>query len=382
SMTFICLMLAVTIVTFSSGITLNQAMTSELDRLTPFDASFEWSPERNKPDIRNIRVDEQLIKEGIDVTQYADVYASYIVYQTPMKLGDFYKGYDMTKESPIIQQVGANPVGAIGVSEYNKMLALQGIEPITLEDNQYMLQSSFVEIGHIINHYLEEEGTISYNGYLLEPKATQVLEHVMYVNTNSVPELNIILPDKLLDTQEIAQSFISINYTSEEMEAKLIEDIDRKQQELENKEGYEGVTISAMTKTVAYDANIGMSAMMTYMTVYISIVFMITSAAILALQQLTAAEDNKARYQLLGKLGVDRKVVKRALFIQIAICFMMPLFLAIIHGVVGIYVANNIIKVWGEIDVLAGIIFTALIFVVIYGAYFVGTYWSSKNVIK
>ena len=87
------------------------------------------------------------------------------------------------------------------------------------------------------------------------------------------------------------------------------------------------------------------------------------------------------RYKLLRKLGVDEKVIHRALFVQIAIYFMVPLFLAIIHGVVGIYVANTVIMMVGEVNVLGSIVFTAVVFVLIYGVYFVGTYLSSKNLI-
>ena len=61
---------------------------------------------------------------------------------------------------------------------------------------------------------------------------------------------------------------------------------------------------------------------------------------------------------------------------------MVPLFLAIIHGVVGIYVANSVIMKVGEVNVLGSIIFTAVVFVLIYGVYFVGTYLSSKNLIR
>ena len=59
--------------------------------------------------------------------------------------------------------------------------------------------------------------------------------------------------------------------------------------------------------------------MISYVVLYLSIVFLITSAAVLALQQLSEASDNIERYRLLRKLGTHSKMVYRSLFIQIAI---------------------------------------------------------------
>ena len=122
--------------------------------------------------------------------------------------------------------------------------------------------------------------------------------------------------------------------------------------------------------------------MVVYVTDDIANVLLITSAAILALQQLTEAEDNKKRYELLAKLGADEKMIHQALFKQIGIYFIVPLSLALVHSVVGIYVANMVIRILGEVNVLQSIILTAGIFVIIYGGYFVATYYSSKNLIN
>ena len=144
----------------------------------------------------------------------------------------------------------------------------------------------------------------------------------------------------------------------------------------------QGIYISVNTKVETYAMNIGLSAIITYLTIYIAMVFLITSSALLALQQLMESENNKERYQLLKKLGVDSRMVDRALFMQIAIYFIMPLVLALVHALVGIYVANRVIIVFGEINVLSNILLTAVAFVLVYSAYFLGTYLSSKNMIR
>jgi putative ABC transport system permease protein len=111
-------------------------------------------------------------------------------------------------------------------------------------------------------------------------------------------------------------------------------------------------------------------------------VFLITSAAVLALQQLSEASDNTERYSLLRKLGTDEKMINRALLTQIGIYFFIPLSLAIVHSIVGIRVANNVVAILGHIDIVGNSAFTAAIFLLIYGGYFLATYFGSKSMIQ
>ena len=96
--------------------------------------------------------------------------------------------------------------------------------------------------------------------------------------------------------------------------------------------------------------------------------FLITCAAILALQQLSEASDNTERYRLLRRLGTSGRMIDRALFTQILSYFMLPLGLAVIHSVVGISVVNNAIAQFGHLNALPNILMAALLFLIIYGA--------------
>ena len=106
------------------------------------------------------------------------------------------------------------------------------------------------------------------------------------------------------------------------------------------------------------------------------------SVAILALKELTESTDNKERYNMLRKLGADEKMINKSLFRQIAIFFMFPLLIAIIHSIFGITFCSYIIETFGNEQLLPSIIMTAIFIVVFYGGYFLITYLSSKNIIK
>jgi putative ABC transport system permease protein len=80
-------------------------------------------------------------------------------------------------------------------------------------------------------------------------------------------------------------------------------------------------------------------------------------------------------------VGADDSLVGGALFKQIAIYFMLPLALACVHSIVGIKVANDVISEAGRINAIGNIIMTAVLIALVYGSYFLATYFSSKRII-
>ena len=126
----------------------------------------------------------------------------------------------------------------------------------------------------------------------------------------------------------------------------------------------------------------GMKLMISYFVIYVGIVSLITCAAILALQQLSEASDNTERYRLLRRLGTSGRMIDRALFTQILSYFMLPLGLAVIHSVVGISVVNNAIAQFGHLNALPNILMAALLFLIIYGGYFLATFLGSRKMIR
>ena len=131
-----------------------------------------------------------------------------------------------------------------------------------------------------------------------------------------------------------------------------------------------------------YEGSVGLGALVTFIGLYLGIIFLISSAAILALKELSESTDNKERFRMLRRLGADEKMLNKALFRQIAIFFIFPLILAIIHSIFGIIFCNYLLETFGDDELLKSIIMTAIFLVVIYGSYFIITYLCSKNIIK
>ena len=80
--------------------------------------------------------------------------------------------------------------------------------------------------------------------------------------------------------------------------------------------------------------------------------------------------------------GADEKMINKALFNQIFIFFMIPLSLAIVHSIFGIKFANKILGTMGISGLTSSITMTFIFLVLIYGGYFLLTYFASKNIIR
>jgi putative ABC transport system permease protein len=140
--------------------------------------------------------------------------------------------------------------------------------------------------------------------------------------------------------------------------------------------------ISTVTKISLYDSSTGLGAIVTFLAMYLGIIFLISGAALLALKQLSDSADNKERYAVLRKIGTDDKMIRSALGQQIGMFFLLPLSLAAVHSVFGIWfcgkMLNGILEDFSIVTILA----TAAFLAGIYGAYFLATYAESRRMVE
>ena len=136
------------------------------------------------------------------------------------------------------------------------------------------------------------------------------------------------------------------------------------------------------TKLQIYMENMGTKILVLFMGLYLGLVFLVTAAAVLALQQLSQAADNQPRYAVLSRLGVSEGMRNQALFTQVFLSFFLPLALAVVHSIVGMTAANAVIAVVGRVDSTQSSLVTASFILVIYGAYFLATYLGSRAMLR
>ncbi len=136
------------------------------------------------------------------------------------------------------------------------------------------------------------------------------------------------------------------------------------------------------TRLQIYLENMGTKILVLFMGLYLGLVFLVTAAAVLALQQLSQAADDQKRYAVLARLGAPERMRDRAVFTQVFLSFFLPLALAAVHSVVGMTAANAVISVVGQVDSVQSSLVTAALLFVIYGAYFLATYFGARTVVR
>ena len=100
------------------------------------------------------------------------------------------------------------------------------------------------------------------------------------------------------------------------------------------------VTLSFTAEEVLVQSG-GMNLMISYLALYIGFVFLIATAAILAIEQLSETSDSLPRYRVLAEIGCDRRMIVRSLRAQVLVYFLVPLSLAVCHTVCAVSVISD-----------------------------------------
>ena len=374
STTIICLMLFVTICIFSTAMSLNDAMNDKIAELPNVDIELNKNKDENGCSIK-----EEFKQNNMDTEKYFKEIHSldiYITNQVTQKdaLGETIE--EVLEENPSMKLALNEEEQMIKISEYNEIAKLLGKETFELENDQYIVISDQEYMSRIRSRALKTNPILNINGKQYAPKYEEIKNISLEIDSDMKNTGIIVIPDNAVSEDMKAINKVFANYNTDDKKEKLrIEDeVKKKLQNL-------GYTYSITRQELA-DSSIGFGAMVVFLGLYLGIVFLISSGAIIALKELSESNDNKERYDVLRKIGCSEKVINRALFKQIGLFFLFPLLLAVIHSIPGISVASYMIENMGKGNMLNSIILTAGFIILIYGGYFLISYFSSKRIIR
>ena len=402
SMSVICLMLFMTITALSSSIALKNSMQADVEKKTPVDLNLcktAYLPEKtvdsNGKEIsytKELREDSQkaisytLTENGFDMKDLKDVIEvpiyekdGFTWEETLGKTSNHIKEQYPRMKLDTLEQI-------MKLSDYNKIAKLYGINQYELNNDEYIIVCNYEGIANIRNFGLRENTIIDLNGKEYKPKYNECKDGFIQISTSKTNVGIILVPDSCnLGEKEQRLWFLAANYNAKTDEEKeqIGKMFTRDESNLLQKLNSQNSTLEGETKISIIESSVGLSTIIVFIAIYLGIIFLIASCAILALKQLTESSDNKQRYVILRKIGCDEKMINQALFRQIGIFFGLPLVLAIIHSIFGIHFAMSIFETLASKEqLLPSIIVTAIVIGIIYGCYFLATYIGSKNIIK
>lgn len=411
SMAVICMTLFLAITSVAGGVGISLSMQNSMASITHYDASatsyysvassLESSDYSNEAKQRYEALQGYLEKHDYNMAQgiaddakklglpdfnnvvresaQVDMYDSEATFgQLDEKLGKpmtDYVGTEMINPDYIDQTLSIVPV-----SQYNHAMEISGREGISLGRDEAVLNCDTDVVMDYARDVAKSGITLNVFGHDLTVDRDLNTETFQ---TTSIPgQMGIlIVSDEIVPDDSVpVTSILNVQFTNNPDAEKQWMDI------------YEGISTSedpetwplnmGMTKEEVFSQNIGLTTIIAYLAIYIGLVLVVACAAILAIQQLTSASDNRTRYQLLNKLGAPRSMVNGALFKQILIAFLFPLVLAIAHSLCALQEVVTLVQLFGHLDIGQTSVVVSGAFLAVYGLYFVLTYVAARGVIR
>ena len=383
SMTIICLMLFITICVLSSALSMKNSLNKNVVEFSPRDVEISKPANVDLEDsdftdkqIENYKLsfEEIFTKNGFDFKKFKNIvyFSLYADDYVTLKstLGTYYK--TAKKNYPFLRY--DDYIVLMKNSDYNNLANNFNLEKINLNSDQYAVVGNYKEMIDIKNEALKRNTEIIVNQRIYLPKYKKAINGFYEMGSQKSEIGFIVLPDDALNENQKISNKMVADYNGNQ------DDIEKDVTSFLNNTSKYIITFN--TKKDIRDASVGLGAIVTFLGLYLGIIFLISCAAILALKELSESSDNVEKFVVLRKIGVDEQELNKALFKQIGIFFMFPLILAIIHSIFGVMFCNNILKTMGVSFNLKSVIITSLFIIFIYGGYLFITYICSKNIIK
>lgn len=370
STSIICLLIFLTIGILSTGASLTNTFNDNYSITAPFDASiivFDYESDLGED-----------LQENTNITELFEKYHSYKIYRADELMNDILKSVD-TPTSKNLDEIFHMNISILKLSDYNRLLEIQGLATIKLADDECYVLANMSELVSIWDEFLSLGSTIDISGNEFIPKNTAPIENDIQTGNGAYNLGTIVLNDKYVKEYTKHKSIVSGNYKTgdiNDLENKLKYELEKFNKTLEDK------YIFANTKEGYIQSSLMLKITLSYIGIYLGVVFLIACSTILSLIQLSEADDNIKRYSLLSKLGTSDKIINKSILISVLISFSIPLIIAIVHSIFGIWWASDTIRMLGKINILDSIIYTASIIVIVYGGYFLLTYNVVKRIIK
>ncbi|WP_281192716.1 FtsX-like permease family protein [Erysipelothrix rhusiopathiae] len=362
-MAVITLMLLIAIGALATAFNLNYVLGNEVEKATGYDVSVVVAGSEGN-DYSSLFEDVAGIKNHIAASIY--------------DLGIEAKDMGMTHEL-----YGNQRILFMTQSDFNALRMHEGLEPIQLSNQDVFFQKAptaglqiddLLKLDHI--NILDTSFKLQENrdGKSVRIANGSMIHGALFVvNDSHLPSLQSKMISKDAWNQNTFVYNIGVEGTQEDVVATINQKLDG--QSL-------GLYHSIISSNEVIESMNGTELLFTYVELYLGLVFLLSSVVVLALQQLSEASDNQARYRVLSKLGTDSKLIKNSILKQISIYFFLPLIIALIHAYVGIKAMNVNLNLAGLApDTMMPALLTTIAIIVMYLIYFIITYSSSKAII-
>lgn len=410
SVSLVCLVLFLALTSACGGFSIVSAFNESIEKATIYDASYSeyfgyHHADEKSPSIADgtSATEEAAAADGFDMvrafsrdvpewnslvkaTAQVSYYEADITYAVVLDKTDYAFPAGISGD-----MVHSLSMDVVPVSQLNAVRALQGLSPVQLEGDQYLIWCDYDQMKGFWRAYLAQnrDHALTLFGCELTAAAGDIDQTITETSAMLQNTGIIVVPDEVIPAgTPIYRTLLDIMFSGprDQVDAQFRSalaaayaggDATARANSDASWPYNQGVTAVEMRAQT-----VGLTAVISYLAIYIGIILLITCAAILALQQLSEAADNVSRYALIEKLGAEQKMVDHALFRQIGVYFIFPLVLALAHSTVAMAEVSATVSLLGHFNIAAPLATTALMAVLFYGGYYLITCSISKNMIR
>ena len=394
SMTIICLMLFFTICSLSGAFSIQNSINTNIKKQCL--ADFEIKHKEYSDDQFSVPAHGDVIEYyalcGIDLPSDFSAYQHFHSYIDP--------SFDIF--TTIANQTDASPDSYNGLffdgqmeifrlSDYNGLMTLYGKKPLTLGERKFILLCNYENNREIYNKVMNRGMTATVFGQRLESQDKGAHEGFVDIELLNSNTGILIVPDSAVDEMYAASDYFIGNYRAEtDSQRKAAEKKCRADHERVDAQLSEWQESGAMpnqfymkldTKQELIGSSLGLGAFVTFICLYLGMVFLIACGAVLALKELSDSVDSVGRYDILRKIGADERDISRSLLRQTGTFFLLPLAVACIHSIFGMKFAMKVITIFGTDSIARPVLSALLVVILIYGGYFLLTYFGGRRIV-
>lgn len=281
-----------------------------IERDYPFAASAFW--ERGQIEWTDERV-ERIFAE------YTDVAEKYVVplydtgEQTLLRQSTYGKYFDDSDDNEETDRL-------LRLSDYNRLLRALGKPEVTLDDGYLLLDLN----GNAVANRLRFENFDYTVGGMTLP-CRGVWPEDVGIGSAAYDFLVAVIPDAAVEGLTPTHDFYAWKFTSEAFDGTAM--AERFLDTVQTEQGWDLQFRAVHVRRYMRERNTANSAVWIVAALYIAVVFVFMSMAILALKALSDVDVNRIRYDVLRRVGLDQTGRNVTLLCEIGVFFLLPFLL-------------------------------------------------------
>ena len=250
----------------------------------------------------------------------------------------------------------------ITLSQYNKIASLQGKEPLVLLGNN----------SYVIDAFYDERFSQAYTGgsmqvgtqtFTIQDFTTEAM-----FNTPTVFAVAVVSDAAYAVIEGETRTYQIVKMEDEKNQLAVSQQI--------RKEIGDTGTFSSYPEM--YQSMVQSFGALLFAGSFLGLVFLMAMGSVIYFKMITEAEEDRGKYEVLYKIGVSEKEMKKTIRAQVGLIFGIPLILGILHSVFALKLFSTLLSM----NIVTPVLIWIAVYSAIYGVYYVVTVSYFNKVIR